>query len=390
MKTDNHNDWTDIFRESFPEEERPATGGWEAVAGRMRRAAARRRAAVAAAVLALPVAGGLLFLLPHGDAPVPSDTSPVSVIEATGTPRILADVPATVEPSLPAGDILREKPEGSAQKHDILREMPEGSAQEHDILREMPEGSAQERDILREKPEGSAPGEAGTPRVPEAIPDGSPFALSDFEGSEGSRKAPAHRLSVGINAGSTAAGASTSLTTTSMAGGISTKAGSITWNNTSGVILQHEYIHDLPKSLGISARYTVDERISLESGIEFTRLHSRLDDLHSVMTFAGIPLRMDIRLFKSGPAEVYAGIGAEAEKCLKATFGGIGFKEPKIQWSGSAFVGAQTRIAGSAWLYLQPELSYYFTKTTLVSYRTENRLGITLSAGLRFDIAGSR
>ena len=376
MKTDNHNDWTDIFRESFPEEERPAAGGWEAVAGRMRRAAARRRAAVAAAVLALPVAGGLLFLLPHGDAPVPSDTSPVSVIEATGTPRILADVPATVEPSLPASDILRKKPEGSAREHDILREMPEGSAQKHDIL--------------REKPEGSAPGEAGTPRVPEAIPDGSPFALSDFEGSEGSRKAPAHRLSVGINAGSTAAGASTSLTTTSMAGGISTKAGSITWNNTSGVILQHEYIHDLPKSLGVSARYTVGERISLESGIEFTRLHSRLDDLHSVMTFAGIPLRMDIRLFKSGPAEVYAGIGAEAEKCLKATFGGIGFKEPKIQWSGSAFVGAQTRIAGSAWLYLQPELSYYFTKTTLVSYRTENRLGITLSAGLRFDIAGSR
>ena len=376
MKTDNHNDWTDIFRESFPEEERPAAGGWEAVAGRMRRAAARRRAAVAAAVLALPVAGGLLFLLPRGDAPVPSDAAPVSVIEATGTPRILADVPATVEPSLPAGDILREMPEGSAWEHDILREKPEGSAREHDIL--------------REKPEGSAPGEAGTPRVPEAIPDGSPFALSDFEGSEGSRKAPAHRLSVGINAGSTAAGASTSLTTTSMAGGISTKAGSITWNNTSGVILQHEYIHDLPKSLGISARYTVGERISLESGIEFTRLHSRLDDIHSVMTFAGIPLRMDIRLFKSGPAEVYAGIGAEAEKCLKATFGGIGFKEPKIQWSGSAFVGAQTRIAGSAWLYLQPELSYYFTKTTLVSYRTENRLGITLSAGLRFDIAGSR
>ncbi len=404
MKTDNHNDWTDIFRESFPEEERPAAGGWEAVAGRMRRAAARRRAAVAAAVLALPVAGGLLFLLPHGDAPAPTDAAPVSVIEATGTPRILADVPATVEPSLPASDILREMPEGSArerdilrempegsaQEHGILREMPEGSAREHDILREMPEGSTREHDILREKPEGSASGEAGTPRVPEAIPDGSPFALSDFEGSEGSRKAPAHRLSVGINAGSTAAGASTSLTTTSMAGGISTKAGSITWNNTSGVILQHEYIHDLPKSLGVSARYTVGERISLESGIEFTRLHSRLDDLHSVMTFAGIPLRMDIRLFKSGPAEVYAGIGAEAEKCLKASFGGIGFKEPKIQWSGSAFVGAQTRIAGSAWLYLQPELSYYFTKTTLVSYRTENRLGITLSAGLRFDIAGSR
>ena len=162
------------------------------------------------------------------------------------------------------------------------------------------------------------------------------------------------------------------------------------WNNTSGVILQHEYIHDLPMSLGLSARYGLNDRISLETGLEFTRLHSRLDDLHSLMLFAGIPLRMDIRLFKSGPAEVYAGIGGEAEKCLKASFGGIKCNEPKIQWSGSAFLGAQTRIANSAGLYLQPELSYYFTTTTLVSYRTENRLGITLNAGLRFDIAGVR
>ena len=41
MRTDTHKEWTDAFRESFPEEVRPAEGGWEAVAGRMRRAAAR-------------------------------------------------------------------------------------------------------------------------------------------------------------------------------------------------------------------------------------------------------------------------------------------------------------------------------------------------------------
>ena len=58
MRTDTHKEWTDAFRESFPEEVRPADGGWEAVAGRVRRAAARRRAAIVAAALALPLAGG--------------------------------------------------------------------------------------------------------------------------------------------------------------------------------------------------------------------------------------------------------------------------------------------------------------------------------------------
>ena len=43
-------------------------------------------------------------------------------------------------------------------------------------------------------------------------------------------------------------------------------------------------------------------------------------------------------------------------------------------------IGAKTS------LYLQPSLSYYFTKTELVTYRTENPLCFTLQAGLRFDL----
>ena len=172
-----------------------------------------------------------------------------------------------------------------------------------------------------------------------------------------------------------------------MARNFSTKASNNHFNNASGTILQHEYFHDLPVSLGLTARYALNDRISLESGLDFTRLHSRLDDLHSTMFFAGIPLRMEVILFTSGPFEVYSGIGGEAEKCLKATLGGMKCEEPHIQWSGSAFLGAQTRISRSSWLYFQPELTYYFTKTSLISYRTENRLGITLNAGLRFDIS---
>jgi len=50
------------------------------------------------------------------------------------------------------------------------------------------------------------------------------------------------------------------------------------------------------------------------------------------------------------------------------------------------FGGIQYRIGSLAQLYFQPELSYYFTRTDLVTYRTEHPLGVSLHVGLRFDL----
>lgn len=217
--------------------------------------------------------------------------------------------------------------------------------------------------------------------APEAVVPG----FDDYPGYTSPRH---HTVSVGVHAGSTTAGATTSLTTSTMAGAISTKASNnYIINNTSGTILQHKYVHDLPVSLGLAVRYGLYERIWLESGLDFTKMHSRLDGLHTVMVYAGIPLRVSYELYSKGPLEVYAGLGGEAEKCLKATLGGIKVSEPGLQWSGSALLGAQVRLARDTWIYVQPDLTYYFTKSTLVSYRSENRLGLTVNAGLRFDIS---
>jgi hypothetical protein len=150
--------------------------------------------------------------------------------------------------------------------------------------------------------------------------------------------------------------------------------------------MQKEYVHDLPLSFGLTARYSLTDRLSIESGIEYTYLHSRLDDIHTVMHLAGIPLQMDYNLFTAGPVELYAGVGGTVEKCLKATLGGLSVKERDLQWSGSVSAGARYKLSRNAWLYLQPDVSYYFTRTILATYRTENRLGLTFRAGLLFDI----
>ena len=152
----------------------------------------------------------------------------------------------------------------------------------------------------------------------------------------------------------------------------------------------NRYRHDLPVSLGLTARMELTPRMGVESGIEYTYLHSTVDSeagpLEQRLHFVGIPVRMDTRLWTRNGLDLYAGVGAKAEKCIAASMGTVDCEEPRLQWSAGAFAGVQYRIGARAHLYFQPEFSYSFTKTDLVTYRTENPIVFTLNAGLRFDL----
>ena len=384
MRTDTHKEWTDYFRDGFPEEVRPADGGWEAVAGRMRRAATRRRAAIAAAVLALPLAGGVFFLASRHPA-----TEPATI---TAKPAIVADKPAinATEPTIAATEPATDSRQIEVTPEAGLVAQITGSASESSVLRDVTSehrDTANEPSVLRE----TESEHADVAKEPPVLRDAdSEHRSALFPEAEEAPARRAHRLSVGLGAASTAGGAPTSATVASIAGGFTTKASNYLSNNFSnnsrGLILQKEYVHDLPLSFGINARYWLTDRLSLESGLEYSYLHSRLDDIHTVMHFAGIPLRVDYNLLTAGPVEFYTGLGGKVEKCLKASLGGMQVKERDLQWSGSFSIGAQSRLSRNAWIYVQPDISYYFTKTILTSYRTENRLGLTIRAGLRFDI----
>ena len=152
----------------------------------------------------------------------------------------------------------------------------------------------------------------------------------------------------------------------------------------------NSYRHDLPMSLGLTARMELTPRTGIESGIEYTYLHSTVDSeagrMDQKLHFVGIPVRMDTRLWTGNGFDLYAGLGVKAEKCIAASMGFVICEEPRLQWSTGAFAGVQYRIGARAHLYFQPELSYSLTKTDLVTYRTETPLVLTLNAGLRFDL----
>ena len=152
----------------------------------------------------------------------------------------------------------------------------------------------------------------------------------------------------------------------------------------------NHYHHDLPLSLGVTARMAFTSRWGMESGIEYTYLHSGVESaigrLDQRLHFIGIPVRMDARLLSRGGFDLYAGVGAKAEKCLAASLGQVRCEENRIQWSAEAIAGVQYGIGNRAYLFFQPEASYYLTKTDLVTIRTEKPISFTLHAGLRFDL----
>ena len=150
------------------------------------------------------------------------------------------------------------------------------------------------------------------------------------------------------------------------------------------------YSHDLPLGFGIALNLPLADRFSIETGLNFTYLHSIEDNNGSLsdqkLHFAGIPLRAEYAVIRKGNFSLYAGAGASMEKCLKASIGSRSYSEKRLQWAGEAFAGTEFILWKNTSLYLQPKLSYWFTDTDLITYRTENPLVFSIDAGLRFHL----
>ena len=402
MKTDTHKDWTDAFRECFPEEVRPADGGWEAVSGRMRRAAARKRTAIIAAVLALPLAGGVFFSTRQpssAPAPIAVTTAPVQAdaIPYQDAPILLADVPATV-PSAPAAGFY--SPSAVPVSPTVIPDEAE------DLSPTDPKAGPQ-------PPQESIPTEQKEYPV---TPDDSPVILGeamDLPGlpddglSESLRKTRRpHRISLGVSANAIATNLSSSNVSAVNSPGTNNPFNTKSNGSYSNSLLSYNSnlkylgqpgvfkVHDPPVGLGLTLQYGLTDRIALESGLEYTYLHSYHDGPGGTqegavdvrMDLIGIPLRMNVTLLSAGRYDLYAGIGGKVDKCLSARYGGQSVRENSLQWSGSVLLGVQRSLSRNSYVFLQPDITYCFTDTELVTYRSDNPLTLSIHAGLRFRL----
>lgn len=398
MDKEMNKDWMDAFRERcLSDETIPSPDGWSQISRKMRHAAIRRHSALTVVALLIPIA--VILLWSPWRQPAVHDV-PGSIPLAENT------IPSESDDSFVAPE---EEPIITSKVASIV---PNKAKESPDIRSDetvVPNSPSV-------NPKNSVePDVTNKPDEPEKPHEDSPkekVSLESFEAISEPARRRRPRLSIGVDAGSGMVPRKTDVLLQSTpyiaaltfmnAIELPAKTRGILSNYSNTVSFGVEanqffpasstnhYHHDLPLSLGVTARMAFTSRWGMESGIEYTYLHSGVESaigrLDQRLHFIGIPIRMDARLLSRGGFDLYAGVGAKAEKCLAASLGQVRCEENRIQWSAEAFAGVQYGIGNRAYLFFQPEASYYLTKTDLVTIRTEKPISFTLHAGLRFDL----
>ncbi len=144
--------------------------------------------------------------------------------------------------------------------------------------------------------------------------------------------------------------------------------------------------HYQPVRFGVSLRYQLDDRWSLEAGLSYTRLTSEITkNVNNVFTttkihtdYIGIPLNVAYHLWATRYMGIYTSAGGTVEK---ATEGSL------WQFSLNGAVGVELKLARLFSLYAEPGLGYFFDNGSSVpTLYQEKPLNFNLSFGLRVHL----
>lgn len=175
-----------------------------------------------------------------------------------------------------------------------------------------------------------------------------------------------------------------------------------------GQEVKTEYKHHLPVRIGLNIAYALSNRLSLESGVSYTRLSSDMKDGTSTnfisgsqnLDYVGIPLSLKYKALSYGAFDLYAATGILAEQCVNGKTskdfvieGNIKKTEQQnihsrpLQLSANAAVGLQFKIADNIGIYAEPGLSYFFDdNSSLNTIYKEKPLNFNLNIGFRYEI----
>ena len=170
-----------------------------------------------------------------------------------------------------------------------------------------------------------------------------------------------------------------------------------------------EYDHHLPIRIGLSVAYALTDRLSISSGLTYTRLSSDIKDAsreskyigEQRLHYVGIPVNVSYKVASSRWISLYGTAGVLAEKCVLGTTD-EGYVENNtmkytntqdisskpLQMSVNAGVGIQFDFIDNVGIYAEPGLSYYFDDgSALQTIYKEKKLNFNLNVGVRFKLS---
>ena len=155
------------------------------------------------------------------------------------------------------------------------------------------------------------------------------------------------------------------------------------------------YQHDMPVSVGVSARIMLSRRFSINTGLNYTLYSSMRERSYSSgkvterdrqnVHYLGIPLRCDWLVVNRRYFTFYMGVGAQVDKCVYARVGDERLHEKDFLFSLTGAAGLQYNITNKIGLYLEPDFSLRLNEGTLETYRHDHFGVISARAGLRFS-----
>lgn len=169
-----------------------------------------------------------------------------------------------------------------------------------------------------------------------------------------------------------------------------------------------EYDHHLPIRIGLSVSYALTDRLSISSGLTYTRLASDIKDAsreskyigEQRLHYVGIPVNVSYKVASFRWLGLYGTAGVLAEKCVSGTTD-EGYVENNtmkytntqdisskpLQMSVNAGVGIQFDFIDNVGIYAEPGLSYYFDDgSALQTIYKEKPLNFNLNVGVRFKL----
>ena len=154
------------------------------------------------------------------------------------------------------------------------------------------------------------------------------------------------------------------------------------------------YDHEIPKSFGVSIRFHLTDRLSINSGLSYTRYVSERTRIFSGHTgkndrqyvhYLGIPVRLDWMIVDRKHFNFYLGAGLQADKCIYATVGGERLHEKEVLLGLNGAMGLQFNVMPKVGLYFEPDFSLSLNEGSIQTYRSNEPLVVTVRGGLRFN-----
>ena len=161
--------------------------------------------------------------------------------------------------------------------------------------------------------------------------------------------------------------------------------------------------YDIPVSVGLGVKFALSEKVSLGTGISYTRLGRSFGGffdsvpadkiVHSVQ-YVGIPVNIYYDVIKLDAFEFYCFAGGEAEKNIINRYRVGSGKEAQtyndktkgLQWSVAGGIGLEYHLAEKLGIYFDPSARYFFDCDQPISSRTKKPFQFSFEAGFRFDL----